>query len=363
MATGFPTKANWSAGDLLTASQMDDLAGTVNTLANVPPRNAVLNSNFSVWQRSTSVAVTGNTTTYTADRWACYRNTATANMTVSRQATGDTTNLPNIQYGARIQRTAADTATNTLQLVQMMETVNSVPYAGKSVTVSFYARAGANYSSASNALSFILYSGTGTDQNLFNPGYTGSATPATGTATLTTTWQRFQYTGTIAATATELSTFFSYTPVGTAGTNDYFEITGVQLELGSTASTYYPNQPTYATELAACQRYYWRNTAGADNYGSFTPIGGAVSTTSITITSQPPVSMRSTTATLDYASMSVYGGASGGFGFLSVSNLILQRSTGNMIELSATVAGATAGGFYRLQANNAAGYLGVSCEL
>ena len=30
MATGFPTKANWVSGDILTASQMDDLAGTLN---------------------------------------------------------------------------------------------------------------------------------------------------------------------------------------------------------------------------------------------------------------------------------------------------------------------------------------------
>ena len=33
MATGFPTKSNWSAGDVLTAAQMDDLAGTVNLLS------------------------------------------------------------------------------------------------------------------------------------------------------------------------------------------------------------------------------------------------------------------------------------------------------------------------------------------
>lgn len=32
MATGFPTKANWVAGDILTAAQMDDLAGTLNLL-------------------------------------------------------------------------------------------------------------------------------------------------------------------------------------------------------------------------------------------------------------------------------------------------------------------------------------------
>jgi hypothetical protein len=33
MAIGFPTKANWAAGDVLTASALDDLAGTVNTLS------------------------------------------------------------------------------------------------------------------------------------------------------------------------------------------------------------------------------------------------------------------------------------------------------------------------------------------
>jgi hypothetical protein len=35
MATGFPTKSNWAAGDVLTAAQMDDLAGTVNLLSPV----------------------------------------------------------------------------------------------------------------------------------------------------------------------------------------------------------------------------------------------------------------------------------------------------------------------------------------
>lgn len=32
MAVGFPTKANWAAGDILTAAQMDDLAGTLNLM-------------------------------------------------------------------------------------------------------------------------------------------------------------------------------------------------------------------------------------------------------------------------------------------------------------------------------------------
>lgn len=251
MAVGFPTKANWAAGDILTAAQMDDLAGTVNLLSTTVPRNPILNSNYSVWQRGTSIACTS--TAYTADRWNGIRSVA--GSTVSRQATGDTTNLPNIQYCARVARDSGNTSTSAIYFAQSMESVNSIPYAGKTVVFSFYARAGANYSAASSALAVSVLTGTGTDQNFATGSYTGAATPISGTATLTTTWQRFQYTATLATTATEIGFQFAFTPVGTAGANDYFEVTGVQLELGSTASTYYPNGATYQAELAACQRY------------------------------------------------------------------------------------------------------------
>jgi hypothetical protein len=62
--------------------------------------NPVLNSAFQVWQRGTSVAVSASTVVYTADRWEIIAGTSQA-TTVSRQVTGDTTNLPNIQYCAR----------------------------------------------------------------------------------------------------------------------------------------------------------------------------------------------------------------------------------------------------------------------
>ena len=43
MTAGFPTKANWAAGDLLTASAMDDLAGTVN-LVNPTSKGGVISA-------------------------------------------------------------------------------------------------------------------------------------------------------------------------------------------------------------------------------------------------------------------------------------------------------------------------------
>ena len=237
-------------------------------------RNFFINGGMDVWQRGTSIAVT--TSAYTSDRWQGYR--AVAGSTVSRQVTGDTTNLPFIQYCARVQRDSGNTATNTIYLGTSIETINSIPLAGKTVTLSFYARAGANYSTASNGLSVLLRSGTGTDQNVITAGYTGSTNVISDTATLTTTWQRFSYTATIATTATEVGLQLSNLPVGTAGAADYYEVTGVQLEVGSVATQFSRTGGSIQGELAACQRYYEKSftqaTTPGNNVQTISPLIG-----------------------------------------------------------------------------------------
>jgi hypothetical protein len=243
-----------------------------------------------VWQRGTTAlaTATGLGNGFTSDRWQLYRSGFNANASGSRQATSDTTNLPNIQYCNRIQRTAASTGTQTVFLAQNFESINSIPLAGKTVTFSFYARAGANYSATSNILVASVLSGTGTDENMANV-YTGQATVIGQNTTLTTTWQRFTYSGTVASNATQIGVRFEFTPTGTAGANDYFEITGVQLEASTVASAYAPNGSTYQAELAACQRYYYR-VNGVDGYLIAT--GQCFSTTGALATIPYPVNMR-----------------------------------------------------------------------
>ena len=238
--------------DSSTSTGLRYTAGTVQS-------NPVLNSAFQVWQRGTSIA---GQQAYTADRWFKLRGSDAAGQTVSRQTTSDTTNLPSIQYCARVQRAAANTSTEPLLFWNNFESVNSIPFAGKTITLSFYARAGANYSSASSALTVLLYTGTGTDQA--TPyAYTGAATPINSTATLTTTWQRFTYTATVAATVTQMAPQFNYTPVGTPGANDWYEVTGVQIDIGSVALPFRTYAGTIQGELAACQRYFYRYNAAA----------------------------------------------------------------------------------------------------
>jgi len=218
-------------------------------------KNAVINGGFDIWQRGTSVSALASANTWTADRWAL-STFANCASTISRQLTNDTTNLPNIQYCARFQRNSGQTGTSGFYITQAFETVNAIPYAGKTVTMSFYARAGANYSPTSNVLKVYLLTGTGTDQPRAGASYTGELSPINTTATLTTTWQRFSFTGTIATNVTEFSPTFEATHTGTAGAADYFEVTGVQVEVGSVATPFSRNAGTIQGELAACQRYY-----------------------------------------------------------------------------------------------------------
>ena len=322
---------------------------------NVAGKNGVLNSGFNVWQRGTSISLAANAgITYLADRWAT-QTAANQACTVSRQATGDTTNLPFVQYALRYQRNSGQTGTDALSIIQPFETVNSIPFAGKTVTFSFYARAGANFSAASSLLYYLVRTGTGTDQMPFNA-YTGGSTSFSAAVTLTTTWQRFTATATIPTTATEIAPQFYYIPVGTAGANDFYEVTGVQLETASTASAYSPNAATYEAELAACQRYYYRQAAGSNAYARF-GIARAGSTTNLEYCLVLPVTMRVAPTAVEFSTLTTTNAQ-------NVSAAALNQPTTNSASLDLTVGSATTNQPYTIMANNStSAYVAVTAEL
>ena len=249
--------------------------------------NPVINGGFDIWQRGTSKLNGQNS--YVADRWIGSQATVT---TFSRQNVSDSTNLPNIQYCLRAQRTSGSAQTDQMNISQSMETVNSIPYAGKPITFSFYARAGANYSATSSLLNAQVTTGTGTDQNVYTVGYTGGVTLISQNATLTTTWQRFAYTGTVASNVTEIGLTFVGQTTGTAGANDWYEITGIQIDVGtytaSSAPTFRRTGGTIQGELAACQRYFQLITGFGDTAGVW------YTTSAASLSYKCPVLMRTT---------------------------------------------------------------------
>jgi hypothetical protein len=263
--------------------------------ANVAGKNLILNGGFDIWQRGTSVpfgAVSGRG----ADRWVIVRAGWSGGATMSRQSSG----LTGIQYCARVQRDSGNTGTGYIAITQTLEVVNCIPYQGKVVTFSFYARAGANYSNnGTNSLTYGLYTGTGAEQNLTDFGFTGQVASIFGGAALTTSWQRFSYTATLGSSITQIGAAFSCdVPVGTAGANDYFEITGVQVEATSAATPFNRLGGSIQGELAACQRYYWRTSTGG-TYKGF-GFGMGFSTTQARCMIQFPQTMRTTPAGVEY---------------------------------------------------------------
>ena len=364
MPVGFPTKTTYANGDVFSADDINSTNGTINllqtsTLSRSAGKNLVINGGMDVWQRGTSFALAANVPTYTADRW--YNARSSTGQTVSRQITNDTTNLPNIQYCARVQRDSGNTSTTEVRLAQAFETVNSIPVAGQVVTLSFYARRGANYSAASNFLGSQIIIGTGTDQNPLTGGYTGQSLLSSATPTLTTTWQRFTQTATIPATATEITTLFTFTPVGTAGAADFFEITGVQLELGSYATTFSRTGGTIQGELAACQRYYYRQTGNSTYpYAPF-GLGYGESATVAKIFVNTKSTLRTFPSSIDFANLSINDG---GGAYQPISALTINQATGDFVQLTATATGMTANRPTCIIATNSStAYLGFSAEL
>ena len=280
-----PTRALEVAGDIV-------CTGTVSSGTPTMFKNQLINGDMRIMQRGAPGANLGGSSlgVYTLDRWWVTQSTTASNQ-ISQVASG----LPGFQYAVRIQRPNASSSTTFIALGQSIETVNTIPMQGQPMTISFWARNGAGYTGSITL--FVIY-GTGTDQSPYLTasslsGWTGQTTIISPIVPTTSNWTQFSYQFFLPAAATEYEVIFSRVPSGTAGTTDYLDITGVQLEKGSVATPY--EILPYATELALCQRYYYRLTSATGaNYMVFGTGSFIGSTTVAQVYIPYPVTMRAT---------------------------------------------------------------------
>lgn len=332
-------------------------AQPISLSTTAPGYNYVINGGFDIWQRGTSF--NGATYNYTADRWEVVRGAFTAGATFSRQASG----LTGAQYCMRVQRDSGNTSTQYITTYTAFETSTSIPLAGKTVTLSFYARAGANLSSSIN---YSLRTGTGTDQGA-HISWTNESFVINNVQTLSAGWVRYFATAVVPSNSTQLGVNFTYTPTGTAGAADYFEVTGVQLEEGGAATAFRRNAPSIQAELAACQRYYYRITGPAVGSPLALP-GSAFSTTNCMFSVPLPVTMRTTpSGSFDWTgSISNYKADNFGGGAPStptLSSMSFSNYSTNLLFGVMTGTGFTVNYEYPLEAATANAYLGFSAEL
>ena len=285
MAIGLPVKANYAAGDILTATNMNDLSGTFNQVAtsygNAAGKNKLINGGMQVWQRGTSFAAS----TAIADRW---RSDGVAG-TWSRESTV----IPaNSLYSLKVTASASGFAYTG----QAIESLNAIPLAGTNATFSAYVASNVSlttyvlvqYSTAvDNA-----YAGTWTDC---------TAIGSTSIVTTSTTFSRLAGVFTIPSTAKSLRVLI-YTGAMVSGNIVYYG--NLQLEAGSIATPFQTaSGGSIQGELAMCQRYYWRSTAGS-NFQSF-GAGQATSTTQAYVQIANPVPMRAAPTSVDFSTLAM----------------------------------------------------------
>lgn len=222
-----------------------------------------MNGGFEIWQRgagsSASIPVAASTTLYTADRWYLTTGANQASVVSAQPGLIDESNLC-----GRIQKNSGQTGTTLLTFGYPLDTDELYRLRSNFATVSFRVRAGANWSPTSGTLTCALYVGTGAVTKR-GAGFTGETTIFTIATNLTPGGAAILIVGAagvaIPINVTQGEIQFTWTPVGTAGAADYFEID--DLELDANISTNFTqtsyDRLSFPEMLSGCKRHYQKS--------------------------------------------------------------------------------------------------------
>jgi hypothetical protein len=330
-------------------------------------KNKIINANFSVNQRAFTTTTTNGS--YGFDRWRYVYVSGTTTYSAQTFTLGA---APVAGYEsanfARVE-TTGQTGNNAIALLtQRIESVRTL--AGQPVTVSFWAKAASG--TPKIGIELGQFFGTG-----------GSATVSTalGAVTISTGWVRYSATVTLPSISGKTiaggNDYLNATLWVSSGSdnaafassigiqNNTFDIWGVQVEYGSKATPFQlAGGGDAQSELAMCQRYYYRFTGNTGGFAIASMGNDANTITTGQAHLKFPVTMRSVPQTLDTAGtwyMSQYAGSS-----IVTTALAWNSSTSQDVgAIAVTVAaGLVVTTKYQFLANNStASFVGFSAEL
>jgi len=352
--------------------------GSAQTSATQPFQNRIINGAMTIDQRNVGASVTqGTSDTYSLDRFLGYGN-ITSKFTMQQSSTAPAGFVNSVV----ITSSAATVVGSSDQyyFAQKIEGYNTADLGwgtanAKTVTLSFWARASVigTYSvfllNNGSAYSYIA-NYTISVADTFEYKTITIVAPTVGTW-LTTNglgiylgWDlgsgsTFNQTAGSWQAANKRATSGSTQLVATSGATLY--LTGVQLEVGSTATSF--DYRPYGTELALCQRYYYKLAIGQ---GNSRVLSGYISSTtqSINILNMP-VSMRTSPTALETSGTAAHYSVAYTNTETTCNTVPSYNDASfNTVSVIGPVAsGLTAGQGCQLRYINASAYLAVSAEL
>ena len=268
--------------------------GLTPQASNMQPFNRIINGAMTIDQRNAGAAVTPTGSGYTLDRWI-FNVTQSSKFSVQQNAGAVTPPVGFSKYMGITSSSAYSVASGDIfVLAQVVEGYNIADLAwgtanAKTVTISFQVR-----SSLTGTFGGAVTSGAVARSYPFTYTINSANTWETKTVTIagdtSSTWNTDNsgglnlyfgfgvgstYSGSAGSWSNSIfrSAAGATSVVGTSGATFY--ITGVQLEAGSTASSF--AHENYSDTLSKCQRYYWplRGTAATPSFLARNNAGGA----------------------------------------------------------------------------------------
>jgi hypothetical protein len=273
---------------LNTRSIPDDSVTPSKVSQNLGRRNIIINGGMQVWQRATSATTVTNSSYGTVDRFRFWENTDGA---YTAEQSTDVPSGQGFSYSTKLQVTTADTSLTASQYAQFAQRIEAqnlqqLCYGtseAKTVTASFWVKSSktGNYSFSlykpasghtaymyyksftintantwekktitvsptAGSTSFITASGGGIDTSTSNgmEVYISLAMGSNYQGATDNSW------------STNTSHYMTSSDVNWLdSTSNNFYLTGVQLEVGDTATEF--EHRSFGEELAACQRYFY----------------------------------------------------------------------------------------------------------
>ena len=350
--------------------------GSAQTSATRPFQNRIINGAMVIDQRNAGASVTPSNT-YTLDRWTAY-SSQSSKYTVQQNAGSVTPPVGFTNYlGVTSSSAYSITSSDIFIVRQYIEGYNIADLGfgtanAKTLTLSFWVRSsltgtfgGSFTNSAENRAYPFTYTisaaNTWEQKSVTFAGDTSGTwltTNGTGMEVIFGLGVGSTYSGTAGAWAG--SAFYSATGatsvVGTNGATFY--ITGVQLEVGSTATSF--DYLDYGRSLIQCQRYYYLHASG-----NGVPIGMAslYQSSSMYGMLQFPVTMRTTPSLQSVSGTDFYNfyrnGTADNFNSFSLQS---ASSTGYVFFNNTEISG-TAGDAGWVEGGNASSFVAFQAEL